>query len=126
MKTVKCGTTRRHVWLGTVLAAFLVICGAIDTGAVLLTTVDDGEVQGNLCVGNGGCADGEAYGDAVIKIKDVNIRLLFEDASVGPGLASNDWQITINDSSGGTVERFSIEDITGATTPFTILAGAPD
>jgi len=38
---------------------------------------------------------------------------------------SNDWQITANDSSNGGANKFSIDDISGGRTPFTIEAGAP-
>ncbi|NIM10846.1 MAG: hypothetical protein GTO45_02550, partial [Candidatus Aminicenantes bacterium] len=38
---------------------------------------------------------------------------------------SNDWQITANDSSNGGANKFSIDDIDGGRTPFTIEASAP-
>jgi hypothetical protein len=126
MMTTSCRVIGRHVWLMAGLAALLVIGPVVAVQAVVLVA-DDGEVQGNLCAGTGGCAAGEDYGVATIKLKDINTRLLFEDTS-GPANPSNDWQITVNDSApfvSGGVDRFSIEDITGGTTPFTIRGGAP-
>jgi hypothetical protein len=41
------------------------------------------------------------------------------------GFPANDWQLTANDSASGGVNKFSIEDITGAKIPFTVIAGAP-
>jgi hypothetical protein len=129
MKTTSCRTIGRQVWLLLGLAALLVIGPVVAAQAVLLTAGTDGEVQGNLCAGTGGCAAGEAYGEAVMKLKDINNRLLFDDTSADPGPnVHNDWQITINDSTliaDGGVSHFSIEDITGATIPFRIRGGAP-
>src|SRR5690606_15589909 len=47
-----------------------------------------------------------------------------EDTSVG-GFPDHDWQLTANDSVGGGLNKFSIEDITAATIPFTVEGSAP-
>jgi hypothetical protein len=126
MKSASCRMIGRHVWLLVGLAALLVIGPVVAAWAAVLV-VGNGEVQGNLCAGTGGCAAGEVYGVATIKLKDLNTRLRFEDTSAA-GNPSTDWQITINDTTpivDGGVDRFSIDDITAITTPFTIRGGAP-
>jgi hypothetical protein len=86
---------------------------------------DDLIVQSSLCVGFD-CVDGESFGFDTLRLKENNTRIKFEDTSASPGFATNDWQLTANDSASGGLERFSIDDVTGARTPFTIIAGAPN
>ncbi|HEU5103288.1 MAG TPA: hypothetical protein VFU22_29910 [Roseiflexaceae bacterium] len=88
-----------------------------------VVTPDDSIVQGSLCVGFD-CIDGESFGFDTIRLKENNTRLAFDDTSVGT-FPSNDWQLTANDSASGGANKFSIDDVTGAKTPFTIIAGAP-
>ncbi|HYC88859.1 MAG TPA: tail fiber domain-containing protein [Thermoanaerobaculia bacterium] len=83
---------------------------------------DDLIVQGSTCVGFD-CVNNESFGFDTIKLKENSTRIKFEDTSTG-SFPSNDWQLTANDPPGGTANRFSIEDITGATVPFTVTAGA--
>ena len=85
---------------------------------------DDQIVQSSLCVGLD-CVDGESFGFDTLRLKENNTRIGFSDTSATAGFATNDWQLTANDSGGGGAEKFSIDDITGAKTPFTIIAGAP-
>lgn len=59
------------------------------------------------------------------KLKHNNTRLLFEDTSTSAGFASTDWRLTANDTTSGGQNRFSIEDATAATVPFTIRGSAP-
>jgi hypothetical protein len=82
---------------------------------------DDLIVQGSACIGLD-CVNNESFGFDTIRLKENNTRIKFEDTSVG-SFPSNDWQLTANDSTSG--NRFSIDDITGSRTPFTITAGAP-
>jgi hypothetical protein len=49
-------------------------------------------------------------------------QVLFDDTSV---LQANDWRLGKNVSESGSENRFVLEDVTGARTPFQILAGAP-
>ncbi len=84
---------------------------------------DDLIVQFSLCVGID-CVNNESFGFDTIKLKENNLRIKFEDTSVG-SFPSNDWQLTANDSASGGANRFSIEDITGGKVPFTVTAGAP-
>ena len=83
---------------------------------------DDLIVQGSTCVGFD-CVNNESFGFDTIKLKENSTRIKFEDTSTG-SFPSNDWQLTANDPPGGTANRFSIEDITGAKVPVTITAGA--
>lgn len=94
-------------------------------GATLKDQVipDDLIVQGSLCVGFD-CVNNESFGFDTIRLKENNLRIKFEDTSVGT-FPSNDWQLTANDSASGGASKFSIEDITGAKVPFTVTAGAP-
>jgi hypothetical protein len=90
----------------------------------LQTIAEDLVVQGSGCFGLD-CTTGEVFGFDTLRLKENNLRIKFEDTSVSAGFPSNDWQLTINDSLTGGLNKFSIEDVTGATVPLTILAGAP-
>jgi hypothetical protein len=83
---------------------------------------DDLIVQGSECVGFD-CVNNENFGFDTIKLKENNLRIKFEDTSVSP-YPTNDWQLTANDSASGGQSKFSIDDITGSKTPFTVEAGA--
>lgn len=84
---------------------------------------DDLIVQGSLCTGFD-CVDGESFSFDTIRLKENNLRIKFDDTSTTTGFAANDWQLTANDAISGGSNKFSIEDVTGAKTPFTIMAGA--
>src|SRR5690606_21971479 len=71
------------------------------------------------------CVNNESFGFDTIRLKENNIRIKFEDTSTGT-YPSNDWQLTANDSTSGGLNRFSIEDVSGAKVPFTVEANAPD
>jgi hypothetical protein len=95
------------------------------TGGVIVkdqVIPDDLIVQGSICAGFD-CVNNESFGFDTIRLKENNLRIKFEDTSVG-SFPSNDWQLTANDSAGGGSNKFSIEDITGAKVPFTVTAGA--
>lgn len=83
---------------------------------------DDLIVQGSGCFGFD-CVNNESFGFDTIRLKENNLRIKFEDTSVG-AFPANDWQLTANDSASGGSNKFSIEDITGSKVPFTITAGA--
>lgn len=85
---------------------------------------DDLIVQGDLCAGID-CDAAEVFGLNSVKIKENNTRLLFEDTSTTAGFASTDWLLVANDTTSGGLNRFSIEDVTAATVPFTIRGAAP-
>ncbi|MCH8961536.1 MAG: hypothetical protein IH820_09490, partial [Bacteroidetes bacterium] len=86
--------------------------------------LDDLIVDGSACIGFD-CVNGESFGFDTIRIKENNLRIRAQDTSSTASFPSNDWQITFNDSSNGGANKFSIDDITGGRTPFTIEASAP-
>jgi Chaperone of endosialidase len=83
---------------------------------------DDLIVQGSGCFGFD-CVNNESFGFDTIRLKENNLRIKAEDTSVSP-YPTNDWQLTFNDSASGGTSKFSVEDITGAKVPLTIVAGA--
>ncbi len=83
---------------------------------------DDLIVQGSGCFGFD-CVNNESFGFDTIRLKENNLRIKFEDTSVG-AFPANDWLLTANDSASGASNKFSIEDITGSKVPFTVTAGA--
>jgi hypothetical protein len=89
-----------------------------------VVNADDVIVQGSLCVGFD-CVDNESFGFDTVRLKENNTRIKFDDTSASAGFPANDWQLTANDSASGGANKFSIEDITGARVPVTVLAGAP-
>ncbi len=86
--------------------------------------LDDLIVDGSACIGFD-CVNGESFGSDTIRIKENNLRIKAQDTSASASFPSNDWQITFNDSTNGGANKFSIDDIDGGRTPFTIEAGAP-
>lgn len=105
-------------WSLLVGAAFLLSSPASADQQIL----DDLIVDGSICVGQD-CVNGESFGFDTLRLKENNLRIKFQDTSATASFPSNDWQITANDSSNGGANKFSIEDIDGAKTPFTIEAG---
>jgi len=85
--------------------------------------LDDMIVTGSLCVGFD-CVNGESFGFDTFRLKENNLRIHFQDTSNSGSFPSNDWRITANDSTNGGANRFSIDDVDGGRTPFTIEAGA--
>ncbi|VUD61853.1 hypothetical protein TDB9533_02909 [Thalassocella blandensis] len=84
---------------------------------------DDLITSGSLCVGVD-CTNGELFSFDTIRLKENNLRLKFMDTSASSAFPSNDWQITINDSSNGGNSYFAVEDVTAGTMPFYVGAGA--
>lgn len=84
---------------------------------------DDLIVQGHTCVGLD-CVNNEDFGLEDLKLKHDNVRMLFEDTSVMAGFPTNDWRFTFNDQANGGASYFGLDDVTGSTTPFKVLAGA--
>ena len=85
---------------------------------------DDLIVNGSICAGLD-CVNGESFGFDTLRLKENNLRIRAQDTSNSASFPTRDWQITFNDSSNGGKNKFSIDDIDGARTPFTIEAGAP-
>ncbi len=83
---------------------------------------DDVIAQSSLCVGFD-CVNNESFGFDTIILKENNLRILFNDTSVG-AFAANDWRIIANDSGSGAASHFTIEDATAARRLLTLSAGA--
>jgi len=88
-----------------------------------VVTADDAIIQGSLCVGLD-CVNNESFGFDTIRLKENNTRIKFDDTSTGTGFPNHDWQLTANDSASGGANKFSIEDITASTVPFTVSGSA--
>ena len=90
------------------------------------TTSTDVIIASSLAVGTD-AVNGEDFGFNTFKLKENNLRILFDDSDDPTGtMPYNDWQIEINESSNGGESHFAILDVTNATRPFNILAGAPN
>ena len=85
--------------------------------------LDDLIVDGSICAGMD-CVNGESFGFDTLRLKENNLRIKFQDTSSTSSFPSNDWQLTANDSANGGANKFSIDDIDGGRTPFTVEAGA--
>ncbi len=111
-------------------AAYRVVAGgsllilSMGVQAQDIVHLNDVIIDGSLCTGFD-CVNGESFGFDTIRLKENNLRIKFVDTSSSASFPSNDWQITANDSSNGGANKFSIDDIDGGRTPFTIEAGAP-
>lgn len=86
--------------------------------------LDDLIVDGSACIGQD-CVNGESFGFDTLRLKENNLRIKALDTSSTASFPSNDWQITFNDSTNGGANKFSIDDVSGGRTPFTIEASAP-
>lgn len=83
---------------------------------------DDLIVQSSLCVGFD-CVNDESFGFDTVRLKENNLRIKFEDTSVGT-FPSNDWEIEINASASGGSNHFAIRDVTSNETLFRLCAVA--
>ncbi len=86
---------------------------------------EDLYVKGSLCVGTD-CADPESWSYDVIRLKENNLRIHFDDTSSTSSFPANDWRIVVNDTADGGGNYFAVEDSTSGAVPFKIEAGAPD
>ncbi|ACA85960.1 tail fiber domain-containing protein [Shewanella woodyi] len=102
------------------LAITMSMATSVQADQVIL---DDLIVDGSICTGMD-CVNGESFGFDTLRLKENNLRIRFMDTSSTSSFPSRDWQITANDSANGGLNKFSIDDIDGAKTPFTIEAGA--
>jgi hypothetical protein len=106
----------------TAIAGFAI--GMIGTAASADQVIlDDLIVDGSACIGMD-CVNGESFGFDTLRLKENNLRIGAVDTSASASFPSNDWQLTFNDSANGGANKFSVDDITNARTPFTIEASA--
>ncbi|BDD10782.1 hypothetical protein FUAX_32140 [Fulvitalea axinellae] len=83
-------------------------------------------VTQSIGVGND-MASGQDFGYSTLMLKENNLRIMFDDADDPNGtMPANDWQIEANSSQNGGDSYFAVMDMTSGTTPFRIMAGAPD
>lgn len=108
----------------TATVGLMAVAAPLQWAAADQVIVDDLIVDGSACIGQD-CVNGESFGFDTLRLKENNLRIKFDDTSSSGSFPSNDWQITANDTSNGGVNKFSIDDITGGKTPFTIEAAAP-
>jgi hypothetical protein len=108
--------------IALMLGATLIASGKATADFVI---PDDLIVQGSACVGLD-CVDGEAFSFDTIRLKENNTRIKFDDTSTSVGFPNNDWQLTANDSASGGLNKFSIENTTVGTIPFTVVGPAPN
>jgi hypothetical protein len=99
-------------------------CIANGKAAADFVIADDLIVQGSACVGLD-CVNNESFGFDTIRLKENNTRIKFDDTSTSAGFPNNDWQLTANDSAAGGLNKFSIENTTVGTIPFTVVGPAP-
>jgi len=104
-------------------ALFIALAASINAQADQ-QILDDLIVDGSICVGQD-CVNGESFGFDTLRLKENNLRIRAVDTSNTASFPTRDWQITFNDSSNGGANKFSIDDIDGGRTPFTLEAGAP-
>ncbi len=109
---------------GAIVVASGVEAGTAPRDGILATYNEDLYVKGSLCVGTD-CADPETWNYDVIRMKENNLRIHFDDTSSTSSFPANDWRIVLNDSSDGGGNYFAVEDSTSGDVPFTIEAGAP-
>jgi hypothetical protein len=89
-----------------------------------VAVAQDLNVNGSLCVGFD-CPPPGGFGFDTIVLRENNLRIFFDDTSVSAGFPANKWRITINDSAGGGVNFFSVDDATANRSIFKVTAGAP-
>jgi hypothetical protein len=85
--------------------------------------LDDLIVTGSLCVGFD-CYNGESFGFDTLRLKENNLRIHFQDTSTSAEFPTNDWRITVNDSTNGGASYFSIDDVDSGKSVFKIEAGS--
>jgi hypothetical protein len=108
----------------TALTAAVACFLLIPTAAADQVILDDLIVDGSACIGLD-CVNGESFGFDTLRLKENNLRIKFDDTSVAASFPRNDWQLTANDSANGGASKFSIDDISGGRTPFTVEANSP-
>lgn len=99
----------------------------VDKGGIALedqVILDDLIVDGSACIGLD-CQENEDFGFDTLRLKENNTRIKFEDTSNTGSFPTTDWQLTANESTNGGLNKFSIEDVTAETIPFTVEGGAP-
>ena len=100
------------------------LCVMASGAAADVQHLDDVIITFSLCVGND-CVNGENFGFDTMRLKENNLRVHFDDTSGSASFPSNDWRITVNDTSNGGASYFGVEDASAGRIPFRVEAGAP-
>ncbi len=113
--------TKKNLSPITAIFAAIALTTPVQADQVIL---DDLIVDGSICAGMD-CVNGESFGFDTLRLKENNLRIRAQDTSSTASFPSRDWQITFNDSANGGLNKFSVDDIDGGRTPFTIEGNAP-
>ncbi len=81
-------------------------------------------VTSEACFGRD-CSENDLISLQTIWLKENNTRIRFQDTS-SEGFPGTDWELVANEFANGGLNKFSIDDLTNHTTPFTVEGGAPD
>ncbi len=81
-------------------------------------------IQGEGCMGRD-CGTSESFGSDLLRFKENNLRLHFDDSSNSGSFPFNDWRIIINDDFNGGDSYFMVQDVTASKDVFRLDAGAP-
>jgi hypothetical protein len=92
----------------------------------LLSLKTDNNVltKGRVATGKG--ARPEHLTQNAMTVADTSIRIRFWDTSNSSSFPSTDWRMVFNDHADGGDDYFAIDDISAGTTPFKVMAGAPN
>jgi hypothetical protein len=86
--------------------------------------LDDLIVVASSCIGHD-CVNGEDFGYDTLRLKENNLRIHFHDTSnPSSSFPTNDWRISVNDSSAGGANYFAIQDVDAGRNVFVVKAGA--
>lgn len=83
---------------------------------------DDLIVQSSICAGFD-CVNNESFGFDTIRLKENNLRIGFDDTSVG-AFPSNNWEIRANDTTSGGANFLGFADMNTGNLVFAVDAGA--
>lgn len=100
--------------------AYFGVSGALADQVFNDDVIVNGGDSAGLCVGLD-CSNGEVFGDDSIRLKEPNLRIHFQDTSVG-AFPTNDFRIEINDTAPGGTNHFSIVDSTAGQTLLRLCA----
>lgn len=112
----------RPLAFACVLFSLFLLPGQVEADQVIS---DDLVVQGEICSGFD-CVFGQDLSFATYTARENNTRIYFDDTSSSGSFPRYDWVLVANDTTNGGRNRFSIENVTDGTEPFTVLGDARD
>lgn len=99
----------KHPRLLPILLAAIIALGFASVSHADQTIIDDLIVSGSTCVGHD-CVTDEEFGLAVVKLKENNLRIYFDDTSVSGSFPANDWEIIANGALSGSGNYLGFAD----------------